>query len=113
MDKNPNSEPSRRGSRSQPVRFLQRKCDIIIASDENKSESKSGGDRLIVDSSGNIATSGSNPDFGPITSMNSHRSEIYGVLLVLLFLHEYCRYFMIPLSSHVKYFCDNLEVVKR
>ena len=62
---------------------------------------------------GNIASSGSNPDFGLITSMNYHRSEIYGVLSALLFLHEYCRFFMIPLSSHVKYFCDNLKVVNK
>ena len=45
--------------------------------------------------------------------MNSHYSEIYGVLSALLFFHEYCRYFMIPLSSQVKYFCDNLEVVNK
>ena len=57
--------------------------------------------------------SGSNHDFDPISSMNSHRSEIYAVLLALLFLHEYCRYFMLPLSSQVKYFCDNLEVVNK
>ena len=45
--------------------------------------------------------------------MNSHRSEIYAVLSALLFRHEYCRYFMIPLSSQVKYHCDNLEVVNK
>lgn len=74
---------------------------------------KTGGAWIIVDSSGNIATLGSDPDFGPITSMNSHRSEIYGVLSAILFLHEYCRYFMISLSSNVKDFCDNLEVVSK
>ena len=45
--------------------------------------------------------------------MNSHRSEIYGVLSALLFLHEYCHFFMIPLSTRVKYFYDNLEVVNK
>ena len=95
------------------LELLQRKCDILIASDDSKSESKSGGAWIIADSLGNIASSGSNPDFGPITSMNSHHSEIYGALSALLFLHEYCRFFMIPLSSQVKYFCDNLEMVNK
>ena len=95
------------------LEILQRKCDIIIANDGSKSESKLGGGWIIADSSGNIVTSGSNPDVGPITPMNSHRSEIYGVLSALLFLHEYFRFFMIPLSSHIKYFYDNFEVVNK
>ena len=57
--------------------------------------------------------SGLNPDFGPISLMISYRSEIDAVLSALLFLHEYCRYFMLPLSSQVKHFCDNLEVVNK
>ena len=57
--------------------------------------------------------SGSNPDVGSISSMNSHRSEVYALLFTLLFLHEYCRFFMLPLSSQIKYFCDNLEVVNK
>ena len=65
--------------------ILQQKFDIIIASDGSKSKRKSGGAWIIVDSSGNIATSGLNPNFDPITSMNSHRSEICGVLSALLF----------------------------
>ena len=95
------------------LELIQTKSEISIASDGSKSESKSGGAWIIVDSSGSISASGSNPDFGPITSMNSHHSEIYAVLSALLFLHEYCRYFMLPLLSPVKYYCDNLEVVNK
>ena len=90
------------------LEIIQMKREIIIASDGSKSDSKSGGAWITADSSGTISTSGSNPDFGSIISMNSHRSEIYVVLSAILFLHEYCRYFMLPLSSPVKYFCDNL-----
>ena len=93
--------------------ILQHKCDIIITSDGSKSEEKSGGAWIIADLFGHTSLSGLNLDFGPITPINSHQSEIYGVLSVLLFLHEYCRYFMIPISPHVKYFCDNLEVINK
>ena len=95
------------------IELIQNRSEIIIASDGSKSESKSGGAWIIADSSGSISVSGSNPDFGPINLMNSHRSEIYAVLSDLLFLHEYCRYFILPLSSPVKYYCDNLEVVNK
>ena len=95
------------------LEIIQDNRDIIIASDGSKSNHKSGGAWIISDSSGTTSISGSNPDFGPISSMNSHRSEVYAVLSALLFLHEYCRYFMLPLSSQIKYFCDNLEVVNK
>ena len=97
----------------QVLEILQNKCDIIIVNDGSKSERISGGDWIIVDSSGTTSISGSTPDFDTITLMNSHRSETYAVLSALLFLREYCRYFMLPLSSQVKYFCDNLEVVNK
>ena len=87
--------------------------EIIIASDGSKSKSKSGGVWLIADSSGSSLISWSNHNFGPITSMNSYRSEIYGVLSALLFLNEYCRYYVTPLISQVNYFYTNLEVVKK
>ena len=93
--------------------LLQQKCNILIASDGSKSERKSRGAWLIADLSGNRSISGSNPDFGPIISMNSYQSEIYGVLSTHLFLHNYFRYSMTPLTSHVNYFCDNLEVVNK
>ena len=95
------------------LEIIQNNYDIIIASDGSKSDHKSGGAWIIADSSGTTSMLGSNPDFGPISSMNSHQSEIYAVLSTLLFLNEYCRYFMLPLSSQVKYFCDNLEVVNK
>ena len=78
------------------LELIQNHCDIIIASDGSKSDHKSGGAWIIADSSGTTSMSGSNPDFGPISSMNSHRSEIYAVLSALLFLYEYCRYFVLP-----------------
>ena len=35
------------------------------------------------------------------------------MLSVLLFLHEYCWYYILPFASQVNYFCDNLEVVNK
>ena len=69
------------------LELIQNICDIIIASDGSKSDHNSGGALIIADSSGTTSMSGSNPDFGPISSMNSHRSEIYAVHSALLFLH--------------------------
>ena len=93
--------------------IIQQKYDNLITSDGSKIESKSEGAWLIADLLGNRSISGPNPDFGNITSMNSHWSKIYGMLSALLFLHEYCQYLMTPLTSNVNYFCDNLEVVNK
>ena len=59
-------------SGSSLLKIIQNNCDIIIASDGSKSEHKSGGAWIIADSTGTTSMSGSNPDFGPIFSMNSH-----------------------------------------
>ena len=56
------------------LELIQMQQDLIIASDGSKSKCKSGGAWIIADSSGTRMISGSNPDFGPITSINSHRS---------------------------------------
>ena len=59
---------------------------------------------------GKTFISGTNPDFGHITQIHSHRAEIYGVLSVLIFIQEYFKYYMLPFLSNVAYYCDNLEV---
>jgi len=58
-------------------------------------------------------TAGTNPDFGNITQIHSHRAELYGVLSVFTFLQEYSNYFMIPVQSNITYYCDNIEVVHK
>ena len=87
--------------------------EIIISSDGSKSKCKSGGTWIIEDSSGKCVISGSGPDFEQIMSINSHRLENFGVLYTLLFIYQYCKYFMINFNSQVNYFRDNLEVVNR
>ena len=64
------------------------KQKIIIASDGSKSKSVSGGAWIIADMMGNTFISGTNPDFGHITQIYSHRAEIYGALSVLTFIKE-------------------------
>ena len=92
---------------------IQIKKILIIASDGSKSKTVSGGAWIIADMLGHILISGTNPDFGHIDQIHSHRAEIYGVLSVFIFLQEYSKYYMIPFQFKVEYYCDNLEVVQK
>ena len=72
------------------------KQEIIIASDDSKSKCKSGGPCIIADLSFDQLSQSTRINWRP-----------------LLFINEYCRYFMIMLNSQVNYFCDNLEIVNK
>ena len=92
---------------------IQMKQKFIIASDGSKSKSTSGWAWIIANMKGNTFVTGTNPDFGHISQIHSHRAEIYSVLSVLTFIKEYSNYFMIPFLSEIAYYCDNLEVVHK
>ena len=62
------------------------KQKLIIASDESKSKSVSGGAWIIADMLGKTLISGTNPDFGHINQIHSHRTDIYDVLSVFIFI---------------------------
>ena len=62
---------------------------------------------------GKILVSGTNQDFGNIQHIHSHRAEIYGVLSVFTFLHEYSKYYMLPFKSTIEYYCYIIEVVHK
>ena len=89
------------------------KQKLIIASDGSKSKSVSGEAWIVADMMRKTFISGTNPDFGHITQIHSHRAEIYGVLSVLTFIQEYSTYLMLPFLSKVAYSCNNLEVVHK
>ena len=95
------------------LELIQKQQDLSIANDGSKHKCKSEGTYIISDSSGTRIILGSNPDFGLITSINSHRSEISVLLLAFLFINEYYMYFMIIFDSQVSYFCENLEIVNK
>lgn len=61
----------------------------------------------------NVIIEGTNPDFDSIDFIHSHRVEIYGALSVLLFINEYCKYYLLEQRSSIKYYCDNLELVNK
>ena len=95
------------------VAAIQLQQKLIIASDERKSKEVSGGAWIIVDMAGKTLVSGTNPDFGNIQHIHSHRVEIYGVLSIFTFLHEYSKYYMLIFKSKIEYYCDNIEVVHK
>ena len=92
------------------VAAIQLQQKLIIASDGSKSKKVSEGVWIIVDITGKTLISGTNLDFGNIQHIHSHRSEIYGVLSVFTFLHEYSKYYMLTFKSKIDYYCDNIEV---
>ena len=89
------------------------KQKFIIASDGSKSKSTSGGAWLIANMKGESFIEGTNPDFGHISQIHSHRAEIYGVLSVFIFIKAYSNYFMLPFLSAIEYHGDNLEIVHK
>ena len=86
---------------------------FIIASHGSNSKSTSGGAWIIANMQVNTFIAGTNPDFGHISQIHSHRPEIYGVLSVLTFIKEYSNYFMLPFLSEILYYCDIIEVVHK
>ena len=91
---------------------IQRKTEIIIDSNGGKIKRLSGG-AWIIHSSNIILVEGYNPDFGKDSDIHSHRSEIYSILTVLLFLDTYIKYYSIEISNPIKCYIDNLEGVNR
>ena len=87
--------------------------NIIITSDGSKSASKSRYLWIISDKEGTALIEGTNPEFRKIYTMHSHRSEMYEVASALLFLYEYCYYFVMCIKSEVSYYCDNLEDIHK
>ena len=56
---------------------------------------------------------GINPDFGMIEHIHSHRADIFGVLILLLFLQEYGSYFLTELTFPIKLYCNNEVVITK
>ena len=46
-------------------------------------------------------------------NMHSHRSETCPILSVLLFIHEYSKYFSLQINSKITIYCDNKESVTK
>ena len=80
---------------------IQMKQKLIISSDGSKSKSVSRGAWIISDMMRKTSISGTNPDFGHITQIHSHRPEIHYVLSVLTFIKEYSNYLVLPFLSTV------------
>ena len=45
--------------------------------------------------------------------MYSHRSKAYAILSVLLFLHEYSKYFSLQINNKITIYCDNKEILTK
>ena len=95
------------------VEVIQNKEDIAIATDGSKSRKVSGGNWVITDSKLIIIVEGHNPDFDNIKGMNSHCYKSTGVLSTIVFVHEYCKYFLLTFESEVQYYGDNLAVINK
>ena len=79
---------------------IQMKHKQIVAFDGRKSKKVSGGAWIVADISGNELIFGTNPDFGNIDQIHSHRAEIYRVLSVFLIIQEYCNFYMLKLTKN-------------
>ena len=58
----------------------------------------------MTDTKKSLISEGSNPDFGLIQIMHSHRAKVFNTLTMFLFLDEYCRYYMLTNQSKVNYY---------
>ena len=68
---------------------------------------------IIANGDGDEIILGYNPDLGDIFQINSHRSEIFGTLAVLLFYREYSRFYKIEMQSETIYYYDNKKVINK
>lgn len=66
------------------IELIQLQQELIIASDGSKSKIKSVGAWILADSSNNNLIPRSNPNFGPITSIDSHRSNIWNAIRIII-----------------------------
>ena len=64
----------------------------------NQTQLKSGRGWIISDMKENSITEGTNSDFNITKIIHPRRAEIFGVLLVLTFLKQYCKYFLIQFT---------------
>ena len=87
--------------------------DIIITTDGRKGRIVSDGDWVFTDSQGDVIVKGHNPDFGNIKGIYSHRSKMFGLLSVFVFVNEYCNYFILLFALDVQYVGDNLGVINK
>ena len=78
---------------------IQQSQPLLVATDRSKSDFKCGGPWVISIPNGRLLAHGANLDFGCMSNMYSHRSEAYAILSVLLFLHEYSKYFSLPIIN--------------
>ena len=92
---------------------IQLQQTLIIASDGSKSKKVSRGASIIANRAGKTLVLGTNPDIGNIQHIYSHCAEIYGLLSVFIFLHEYSKYYILSFKSTIEYYCDNIEVVHK
>ena len=74
---------------------------------------KSGDGWIITSSVGEIIAHGANSDLDNMENMNSHRSEAYAVLSVLLFISEYSKYFSLQFNNKCPLYYDNKEILKK
>ena len=82
--------------------MLQQKSTIFIATDGSESNTHSGGSWVLSIPHGQLLAHGSNPDYGSMNKMHSHRSEAYAMLSVVLFLKKYSNFYSIPLKNKFK-----------
>ena len=90
---------------------IQQRSPILIGTYISKSETKSGGVRVLSTPHVNLLAKGSNPDYDSMEKINSHRSEAYAMLSALLFLAKYSNFYNLSLYNKFKIYCDNKEII--
>ena len=93
--------------------IFQEDTPIIIATDGNKSNQKSGGEWVITSSKGKILAHAANLDLGSMANIHSRHSEEYAVLSVFVFLLEHSKYFSLQLNNKCTLYCDNKEIIQK
>ena len=68
--------------------IIQQQSSLIIAIDRIKSRNKSGGGWIVTSAKGTLLVHGTNPDLESKFNMHFHRSEVYAMLSVLIFLTQ-------------------------
>ena len=102
------------GTHEDVADLLRRGTPLIIASDGSKKDKGGTYGWILETTNGDLIAEGMGPVHGNISTITSHRAELYGLTSVITYLLHICTYYKLNTSLvKAKLYCDNSECVQK
>ena len=92
---------------------IQQGVQLVIASDGSKKTSGATYGWILETISKTLLAEGMGPVHGKLTSLTSHRAELYGITAALLYVLQICTFFKLNIVVTIVAYCDNMECVHK